>query len=171
MYYGALMLDCLPDRIEPVGLADAGRSFRGELEVSSLPRLAPLLVDQKGKLQVAIEFRLDERRVRTLQGRVEGQIRLTCQRCLKSLEFAVDVAFTLGIVSAEDEIVRLPEGYEPLLVDGEPVLTSTVIEDEILLAVPAVPVHRDDQVCNSGYRSQQQPVRDNPFSVLEKLKH
>ncbi|VAW77098.1 COG1399 protein, clustered with ribosomal protein L32p [hydrothermal vent metagenome] len=165
------MLDCLPERVEPVGLADAGRSFRGELEIRSLRRLAPLLADQDGKLHAQIEFRLDERCIRVLQGQVEGQIQLTCQRCLEPVKFAVNVAFVLGIVGSENEIAGLPEGYEPLMVDGEPQLTSALIEDEILLAVPAVPVHTDNQACNSGYRNQQQQVRDNPFSILEKLKH
>lgn len=165
------MLDCLPEHIEPVGLADAGRSFRGELAVSEFHRLAELLADRDGNLQVQIDLHRDERCIRVLQGRVEGQIRLTCQRCLKPLDFEVDLEFSLGIVSGEDEVAQLPDGYEPLLVDGEPLLTSAVIEDEILLAVPAVPVHPDVQRCDSGYRNQPKPGRDNPFSVLEKLKH
>lgn len=165
------MLDCLPEHIEPVGLADAGRSFRGELAVSDFRRLAELLADRNGNLQVQIELHRNERCLRVLRGRVEGQIRLTCQRCLKPLEYALDLSFSLGIVSAEDEVAQLPDGYEPLLVDGEPLLTSAVIEDEILLAVPAVPVHRDGEVCDPGYRNRPTPGRDNPFSVLEKLKH
>lgn len=165
------MLDCLPEHIEPVGLADAGRSFRGQLAVSGFHRLAGLLADRNGNLQVQIELRRDDRCIRVLRGRVEGQIRLTCQRCLEPLEYPLDLAFSLGIVSGEDELAQLPDGYEPLLVDGEPLLTSAVIEDEILLAVPAVPVHRDGERCDSGYRNRPMPGRDNPFSVLEKLKH
>ena len=165
------MLDCLPEHIEPVGLADAGRAFRGELSVSSLHRLAELLADQDGNLKVQIELRRDERCIRVLQGRIEGQIRLTCQRCLMPLEYELDLSFSLGIVGAEDEIEQLPDGYEPLLADGEPLLTAAVIEDEILLAVPAVPLHRDSEKCDSGYRNRPLPGRDNPFSVLGKLKH
>jgi uncharacterized protein len=165
------MLDCLPEHIEPVGLADAGRAFRGELAVSSFRRLDELLADRNGNLKVQIELRRDERLVRVLQGRVEGLIRLTCQRCLEPMEYALDLSFTLGIVGTEDEIEQLPEGYEPLLTDGEPLLTAAVIEDEILLAVPAVPVHRAGEKCDSGYRNRPTPGRDNPFAVLEKLKH
>ena len=165
------MLDCLPEQLEPIGLADAGRSVRGELAVSDFHRLAALLADRNGALQVSIELHRDERCIRVLKGCIAGQIRLTCQRCLEPVEYELDLSFLLGIVSSEDEIEQLPEGYEPLLVDGEPLLTSAVIEDEILLDVPAVPVHRDGEVCDSGYRNQPTPGRDNPFSVLEKLKH
>jgi len=165
------MLDCLPKHIEPIGLADAGRSFRGELAVSDFHRLAELLADRDGNLQIQIELHRDERCIRVLQGRVEGRIQLTCQRCLKPLGYELDLSFSLGIVNGEDEVAQLPDGYEPLLVDGDPLLTAEVIEDEILLAVPAVPVHREDARCDSEYQNHSTPVRDNPFSVLEKLKH
>ncbi len=165
------MLDCLPEQLEPIGLADAGRSFRGELAISGFDRLAALLADRNGKLQVEIELHRDERCIRVLKGRVAGQIRLTCQRCLEPVAYELDSSFLLGIVSSEAEIEQLPEGYEPLLVEGEPLPTSAVIEDEILLDVPAVPVHHDGEACDSGYRNEAAPGRDNPFSVLEKLKH
>ncbi len=170
-YYSRLMLDCLPEHIEPIGLADAGRAFRGELAVSGFHRLAELLADRNGNLQVQIELRRDERCIRVLQGQVEGLIRLTCQRCLEPMEYALDLSFTLGIVGAEDEIEQLPEGYEPLLADGEPLLTAAVIEDEILLAVPAVPFTGSASGAIPGYRNRPMPGRDNPFAVLEKLKH
>jgi uncharacterized protein len=164
------MLDCLPENIEPLGLADVGRSFRGEVAVSALQRLRPLLSDSDGVLQVRLAFRLDERRIRVLQGSIEGEIRLICQRCLQPLVFPLQLEFSLGILTAETEIDRLPEGYEPLLVSGNPLRTVEVIEDEVLLVIPAVPVHSDDQECDLGYQNQPVPGKDNPFSVLEKLK-
>ncbi len=169
-YHAALMLDCLPQQIEPVGLADVGRSFRGEVAVRKLSRLSPLLASSDGKLKVQMDFRLDERRIRTLSGTIEGELSLVCQRCLKPLRFPVDLSFSLGIVTDESEIDRLPDGYEPLLVAGEPLQTSVVIEDEILLAVPAIPLHEGDARCVTGYENRPLPAKDNPFSVLEKLK-
>jgi len=164
------MLDCLPESIEPVGLADVGRSFRGEIAVSGFERLRPLLADTDGALQVQLSFHLDERRMRVLQGSISGEVRLVCQRCLQALAFPLQVEFSLGIVASEAEIDRLPDGYEPLLVNGEPLKTSEVIEDEVLLAIPAVPMHSGAERCESGYRNRPLPEKDNPFSVLEKLK-
>lgn len=161
------MLDCLPVQIEPIGLADVGRSFRGELGLEGMQRLEPLLFDAEGRLRVQLAFHLDERRIRVLEGSIDGCVRLVCQRCLQAVAFPLALALRLGIVSSEAEIERLPEGYEPLLVDGDTLHTVDVIEDEILLALPAVPMHEH---CDSGYRSTPAPERDNPFSVLEKLK-
>ena len=164
------MLDCLPKRIEPVGLADVGRSFRGEVPVSEMPRLAQLLSSQDGSLNAQLDFGLDERRIRTLKGSIKGSIELVCQRCLGALRFPLDLKICLGIVTSEAEFDQLPEGYEPLLVSGEPLLTFDVIEDEVLLAVPAIPVHEGPVRCDTGYQNEPLAKRDNPFSVLEKLK-
>jgi len=164
------MLDCLPVSVEPVGLADVGRSFRGDIAVADFQRLRPLLADSDGALKVSLRFRLDERRIRVLSGTVDGQIRLVCQRCLQPLAFALQLEFNLGIVTDEAEIALLPEGYEPLLVSGEPLNTVEVVEDEVLLVIPAVPVHSGDTSCELAYRNQPAPQKENPFSVLEKLK-
>jgi uncharacterized protein len=164
------MLDCLPESVEPVGLADVGRSFRGEIAVSTLQRLRPLLADADGVLKVRLEFRLDERRIRVLKGNIDGEIRLVCQRCLRPLVYPLHLEVSLGIVTREAEIDLLPEGYEPLLVSGEPLSTVEVVEDEVLLVIPAVPVHAGDLLCDSGYQNQPLPEKENPFSILEKLK-
>ena len=169
-YHGALMLDCLPEYIEPVGLSDVGRSFRGEVPVSKLSRLLPSLSSEDGALKVQLAFRLDERRIRALKGTIQGSVSLVCQRCLKGLRFPLDLSFCLGIVTSEADIDRLPEGYEPLLVSGEPLRTIDVVEDEILLAIPAFPLHDGEQKCVLGYENQPLAEKDNPFSVLEKLK-
>ncbi len=165
------MLDCLPERVEPLGLADVGRSFRGKLPVQCFERLAPLLYSNEGDLAVSLEFRLDERRIRTVKGTIEGELSLVCQRCLNRLRFPVVLKFSLGVVSSEAEIDRLPDGYEPLLVTGEPVLTRVLIEDEVLLAIPAIPLHEHGMGgCETGYRNPSLAEKENPFAVLKKLK-
>jgi uncharacterized protein len=164
------MLDCLPAHMEPLGLADVGRSFRGEVPVSELSRLLPSLSSAHGVLKVQLDFRLDERRIRTLKGTIEGNVSLVCQRCLKALRFPIDLSFCLGVVTSETDIDRLPEGYEPLLVSGEPLRTFDVVEDEVLLAVPAFPLHEGEQTCVMAYENQPSAAKDNPFSILEKLK-
>lgn len=169
-YHGALMLDRLPEQIEPVGLADVGRSFRGVVPVDRLSRLAPLLVSREGELNVEMEFCLDERRIRTLKGTIRGELSLVCQRCLESLRFPLDLGFSLGIINSDEEIVQLPGGYEPLLVTGDPMKTFEVIEDEVLLAIPTVPIHAGVEHCQANPMNQVAPERENPFAVLEKLK-
>jgi len=164
------MLDRLPEQIEPMGLADTGRSFRGVVPVDRLERLAPLLASKEGELGVEIAFNLDERCIRTLKGSIRGNVTLICQRCLGSLPFPLELDFSLGIINSDDEIARLPEGYEPLLVSGDPVKTFDLVEDEILLAVPSVPTHKGVESCQADHVNQPAPEKENPFAVLGKLK-
>jgi uncharacterized protein len=169
-YYCALMLDCLPERVEPLGLADVGRRFRAMVPVERCERLAPLLTSQTGELAVQLDFGLDERRIRALKGVIKGEVTLVCQRCLNGLSFPLDLKFRLGIVTTEAEVSRLPDGYEPLLVTGEPIRTLDVIEDEILLAMPDIPLHDEDGSCTMEYQNPSLPEKPSPFAVLEKLK-
>ncbi len=156
-----------------MGLADVGRSFRGVVPVDRLDRLSALLTSTEGELKVEMAFSLDERRIRTLKGTIKGEVSLVCQRCLEALRFPLDLEFSLGIIASDDEVVRLPEGYEPLLASGDPMKTFEVIEDEVLLAVPSVPTHEGVAHCRAGHldhENQVVPERENPFAVLEKLK-
>ncbi|VAW79669.1 hypothetical protein MNBD_GAMMA15-845 [hydrothermal vent metagenome] len=165
------MLDRLPEQIEPMGLADVGRSFRGVVPIGRLGRLAPLLASKEGELNVEIAFHLDERRIRTLKGSIQGEVTLICQRCLGSLQYPIDLGFRLGIINRDDEIVSLPEGYEPLLVTGVPINTFELIEDEILLTVPSIPTHEGVEHCQADHVNEPVPEKENPFAVLGKLKH
>ncbi len=153
-----------------MGLADVGRSFRGTLPVDRMTRLAPLLASKEGELGIEIAFDLDERRIRTLKGTIRGEVELVCQRCLGALQFPLDLGFRLGIITSDGEIVRLPEGYEPLLVTGDPIKTFELIEDEILLAVPSIPMHTGVESCETGHVNQPVAEKENPFAVLGKLK-
>ncbi len=165
------MLDCLPDQIEPLGLAEAGRSFHGEISVGSLSRLRDVLVSRQGQLVVELDFRVDERRVRVLSGHLHGQLVLTCQRCLTAMPYVLDLNFRLGIIAAEEEAGSLPAGYEALLAAGEPLPLAEVIEDEIILALPTIPKHLDETLCRTGVDSSQfKQEKPNPFAVLKQLK-
>lgn len=165
------MLDCLPDMVEPLGLAEAGRSFHGRIPVRGLARLTPMLSSASGELDVILKFDIDERRIAVVTGSIDGKLNLICQRCLDPMDFPLDLKLRLGIVHTENQLDELPDGYEPLQITGEPISVSDLIEDEVLLAIPPVPTHADTQHCETGYRNQTPPdSRQNPFAVLEKLK-
>ncbi len=171
-YDAALMFGALPEEIEPLRAAEVGRSFRGDVAVAKMPRLAAELYSNSGSLQVEIEFLVDNRLVRSAWGAISGKIHVRCQRCLGDIELPIDIGFRLGIVSSENDVDRLPDDYEPLLVTGEMMKTLDIIEDEVILALPGVLVH---EVCSSGHKNQifeeiLDKPRKNPFAVLQDLK-
>jgi uncharacterized protein len=167
------MIDHLPDRLDLIATAEAGRVLRGRVAVSDLDRLIPVLASSQGELLVEMELGKDPDGTCYLSGTIQGDVTLRCQRCLEDMALPLDLNFRLGLVYSDEAATALPEWYEPLLVGAEPAHIADVIAEEVLLAIPIVPTHRDNQNCQEFVKDYKPPVgekRDNPFDVLAGLK-
>jgi len=167
------MIDHLPERLDLLATADAGRELQGHIPLASLDRVVPALNSSAGELQVCIKLGKDPDGTRYLSGTIRGAVELQCQRCLEPLHMPLSLAFRLGIVRSNEAARDLHERYEPLIVDGEPTRIAEIVADEVLLALPLVPVHEDDAQCHDfvkTYRSPDSEARENPFAVLAGLK-
>ena len=167
------MINHLPDRLDLYAAAEAGRVLRGRVKLARLVRALPLLESPEGELEVSLDLGRDEDGTRYLAGSVQGRLVLQCQRCLEPMEYPLDVTFRLGLVHSQEQMRRLSDRYEPLLITGEPASLAEVITDELVLALPLVPLHSGVSTCRSPATVYQTPVsgrRDNPFSVLAQLK-
>jgi uncharacterized protein len=136
------MSKALTQRIDPISAADKGRTFEGSVDLSSLPRLVPMLADEKGEARFWLRF-MREGRLPVVQGTVGAELLVQCQCCLKPMALAVDQSFLLGVVESLDAVDTLPDGMEPVLIDGaDPGVTVLeLVEDELLLALPHVTQH------------------------------
>jgi len=76
----------------------------------------------------------------------------------------------LGLITSEAQESALPEQMEPLLVpeSGE-LQTIDLVEDELILAVPVVPINPDSSLPDA-YRVDEAEQKQNPFSALSALK-
>ena len=69
----------------------------------------------------------------------------------------------------------VPQGYDVLEVGEDPLDLLALVEDELLLALPIVPMH-DPKDCqqpaglDEPESSEDEVTRSNPFSVLAQLK-
>ena len=89
------------------------------------------------------------------------------------MAYLLDVTFRLGLVHSPEQMQRLSDRYEPLLLTGEPASLAEVITDEVLLALPIVPLHSGVSTCRPPVTDCQTPAdskRENPFAVLATLK-
>jgi uncharacterized protein len=167
------MINHLPDRLDLYAAAEAGRVLRGRVELARLVRALPQLESPEGELEVSLELGRDEDGTRYLAGSVQGRLVLLCQRCLEPMEYPLDVTFRLGLVHSQEQSQGLSDRYEPLLITGEPASLAEIITDEVLLALPIVPLHGGTSTCRPPVRDHQTPAnsqRENPFAVLAKLK-
>jgi uncharacterized protein len=185
------MRDALPQVVDPRRLAELNRALAGRLPLAALPRLATILEDRdagcgdQASAAFELRFRRDASGRYLVAGRVDATLRLRCERCMGALDLPVSSGFTLAVVEGLDEAARLPDDYEPLLVDDGKVDPATLIEDELLLAVPAVPRHAVG-ACRpptldgapggqssdrpSGEPAGQPSDTDNPFAALAALR-
>lgn len=151
----------------------------------ALPRLAEMLeTDTEGGAQAACQlvFGRDGAGRDIVQGEVRACLTLRCQRCLEPFDLPVASEFTLALVVGLDEVAALPPDYDPLLVAaaGEDrfIHPRDLIEDELILAVPAVPRHADGGCPSSPLAlldltpaqvADRPAERLNPFAVLTTL--
>jgi uncharacterized protein len=75
----------------------------------------------------------------TVDVRVEGTAVLQCQRCLRPCEIVLDESALVAIVRVETDDV--PGGYEPHVGMPEQLSLAALVEEQVLLALPLVPVH------------------------------
>ncbi len=171
------MLDRLPEYIDPLHLADKRGELRGQIPVSSLDRLADILFSDEGVVVVDLFFGR-EGRLAKIEGTIEAVLQLECQNCLQAVEWPVNADIRLGIVTSIDQANRLPEDYEPLLVEEGKVPLKSIVEDELLLVIPTFPKHQhnclapglDNNKADLLSDNEQSP-KENPFSILANLKN
>jgi uncharacterized protein len=167
----------LPERVDAERMVAARREFRGRLPVSSLRRLSEAIKDDRGEVAYELEFGREPPGVSYLVVRAQARLSLECQRTLEIFEHPLDVDVRLGLIEQESDEAGLPSGYEPLLLENGTLQPARVIEDELLLALPAYPVKDDgaepgsEAAMEHGPAPRDPPLReDNPFAVLRELK-
>jgi uncharacterized protein len=155
-------------------MVQAQRSFQGKLPLAAMSRLRDSLAHRNGEVAYDIEFGKDEIGVAHMRVRADATLQLTCQRTLEAFGLTVHVDAKLGLITREEDEAALPSNYEPLLtVDGQ-IKLADVIEDELILALPVVPLSPGVEdapvrVWSDAEESQEEPQR-NPFAALKKLK-
>ncbi len=141
-----------------------------------LPRLSASVVSIQRDVLVKVCFSRDESGYRIVTGKLNTCVSLECQRCLLARDYTLHAEMDLAIVISEDQLGSLPESYEGWLLgeDGEADLYEAV-EEELLLALPIVAFH-DEQDCSAsgqystGEFEEAGSTRKNPFDVLGSLK-
>ncbi|MBE1161263.1 YceD family protein [Dyella acidiphila] len=156
-------------------MVSARRSFQGSLPIAAMPRLCEALADDAGSAAYELDFGRDEYGTAYVDVRVQAPLWLVCQRTLEPFIMPVTVNSRLGLIRSEREESALPGGVEPLLVAEDDKLNPIdVIEDELLLALPLVPVNPDsvlpEDVTRPPAEVSVDERPDNPFAVLRELK-
>lgn len=157
--------------IDPVAFAGKGGSLEGAFPVAALDRLTDLLVSREGEVRYRIDGGHDPRGWPMIRIRVAGSVVLACQRCLGPMRLALDIGRGLVLVDSEGalaDVAEEPADLDEIVAPGELDILS-LVEDEILLALPIAPRHEPDE-CGEGISGGSGTGEESPFAALAALK-
>lgn len=173
LYDARLMLGSWSTMIDPIRLADTGARLSGELPLNGLRRLAEMCLDEQGSVTVNLQFEHDPSNgLRVMHGRITAHAVLLCQRCMERFDVAITSEPRLALLKP-GEREDLLEAGDAILIE-KPIALGALVEDELLLEVPMVPMHPADQCAVAPAADNEppgsEPKRSSPFSALTKLK-
>ncbi|MDH5633776.1 MAG: YceD family protein [Gammaproteobacteria bacterium] len=168
----------LPAQIDPLRLADIQARLNGEIPLERMHRLTGHQKTE-GIAGFDVVFEKEARGRVVMRGEIWAEsVPTVCQRCLEPMFCSIwsefELEFAAGDVALDEEEIQ------DIIVVEKPVQLQGLIEDELLLAMPMVPMH-EPECSASQFLGQALPEpqvqartteksRENPFAVLAKLK-
>ncbi len=168
----------LPASIDPIQLAERGARLTGTLPLKGMSRLAQNCLNDTGEVFVDLAFERGEgEEVLLMHGRLSVTLHVTCQRCLEGMDLTLETSPWFILARSEKRQDELGEESDILVAD-KPLSLSGLVEDELLLALPMVPMHELSQCPARAYVAagtdsglkQAEEDRKSPFSALSRLK-
>ncbi|MEZ5500048.1 MAG: YceD family protein [Steroidobacteraceae bacterium] len=132
--------------------------FDFELKPASLARIAPELAADEGWVRGHAEFGRDYG-LSLVSIELQAELPLVCQRCLRTVRWPVSASSQLAVIGSDREERKVPGGLDSLLAPGMQVSISELVEEELLLALPIVARHENED-CHAG------PPQDGPAQAV-----
>jgi uncharacterized protein len=159
--------------IDSLEFARTGQTLRGSLSIPGLARLQDSLHDTSGQVEFAVRGGLDARHRPILALEIAGMLHLRCQRCLESLDYPLQLANTVLLVSETQagagELDEEEESESEWIVASPALKVPELIEDEIILSLPYAPRHGKG-VCARGAAPAPVEPRVATFEALSSLR-
>lgn len=158
--------------IDPMRLAKTGEAISGSYNLHQLERVNALLEDTSTtQVSFELEFsRNDVNRMFYIVGNLETTLPLVCQRCLQPMQHQLSANVNMVIVRSEAEAETLADEFDPYIDAGVPVKLQDFIEDELLLAMPLVSLHKENECPAAAKFRSERSAKVNPFAELKNLK-
>ena len=170
------------NRLNMQAFAQEGVPLAGSTLLQNMERLAQEAKRVEPDSTVNWEARAELRPGADVEGDVwlhlaaRTSLPLTCQRCMGSVETPLEVDQWYRFVATEDIAMAEDDASEEdLLIMAPQFDLLAVLEDELLMALPLVPMHEEcpiPAVTQAGGDALAEPAGDkpNPFAMLAQLK-
>ena len=167
----------IPLTLDPMKAAKMRSTYSGVIEASFLSRLLGASAGFCSDIQVQFSCDTDEHGTVTISGTSQGEVSLTCQRCMKDFNEKLQVKFSYSPLTKPSEEEELPDKYDPVEVDEHGhIEIAKLVEDEFIVSIPFFPMHTvedcsvKEQDTTVGKIDDSVEERPNPFAVLKNLK-
>ncbi len=188
------MRERIPQRVDYQRYTDQGITLKGVISLEEshkdLVRFTKSIIENMGDIQYDLVFERDISGNRIVTGEVSAEVTLQCQRCMDNFKLELKCPVSIAFVQndfdqqqAEDSLydifwLQKKELFDPRI----------LIEDELLLALPQIPMHSESEIgkdCDvhvefitgddveandAGAGLSEQKDEDNPFAILKQLK-
>ena len=168
----------LPKYIDFQSFTTEHQTVSGALDIADMKTLADLIENDDGKVELTIDYFLNDHYKKMLTGKFNVDLPLACQRCLETFDYKLNTDFEMVVIHDEAENESLPKNvdvYVSQYFDKVDILEC--IEEELILGIPHFPSHDSDQCGATEIINAQNKVneaeetqKNNPFDVLVKLK-
>ena len=166
----------IPLTLDPIKAAKMHSNYQGGIESAQLPRLLEASAGFCSDIQVQFSCDTDEQGTVIINGHAQGEVSLTCQRCMHEYKQSLSVEFCYSPLTAKSLEDDIPDIYDPVDMDENGhIAIAELIEDEFIVSIPFFPMH-DVEDCSVeqdftlGEIDDSVEERPNPFAVLQKLK-
>ncbi len=138
-----------------------------------MARLRALLEDDSVEVEVDLAFELAERsNLWRMLGRLAVSVNTTCQRCLEPMSIKLMAEPDVILLRQGELESSLLSGADTLTFGQTPVVLAELVEGELLLAMPMVPMHPLDECPARRYVAGgiKGAATENPFVELARPK-
>lgn len=163
----------LPRLVDPRKLASQGMVVKGEIAARDLPRLNEAVLGKSSDARVELTFARDRGGQDRLDGTVDCDVTLECQRCLLPVAVPLAARMAVGVVASDEQARGIDRELDPWIVAEEGGDLFELIEEELLLALPMIAFHAPEECQGRSYYSTgtvEVGEAKNPFQVLKTLK-
>lgn len=149
------------------------------LDLSKLPRLVESVIRVEGEVLADVRFETDLNGLRMVKGFADVDVVLTCQRCGNEYVEHLELDFELTPDLERARACNIESKYDYIeFNDNNKIDLYELIEDGLLLEIPSVPRHYDDdEECTRhgsewsyGEIDKEAAAKENPFAALASLK-
>jgi DUF177 domain-containing protein len=130
-------------------LSDARASLDLDIPVDQLPGLPRELIAGGAPLHVHVQFGREQGHM-VAQVTLRGELELVCQRCMSPMSWRVDTSSPVLLIESESEADGAPAQWETYLAAEGRLSIEALAAEELMLALPIVPLHEIGPACEAG---------------------